>query len=183
VAFQIGASEVSINRIGRERCDRRGFPLSPAEWEPQMRCLVLSCGEQWVVVFNVDWGHWPKLFEEAKQVVEGKMPDQPVDVFCCATHANHNIDFEGIDWGALNPKEADKFDAVMYRQILDAVEEVFLKAYQSLRPAMLSVGQGVCSSIRDCIKRRQIAPLPPILGEPDGNRSSPVPQNWGLGGS
>lgn len=112
-----------------------------------MRCLVLSCDERWAVVFNVDWGRWPKLFEETKQIVESKMPGRPVEVFCCATHANHNIDFEGIDWGALNPKEADKFDAVMYRQILDAVEEVFQKALQSLRPAMLSVGQGVCSAI------------------------------------
>lgn len=147
MALQAGASEVSIDRIGRERCARRGLPLAPAEWEPQMRCLVLSCDEQWAVVFNADWGTWPKLFEEARQVVESKLADQPVEVFCCATHANHNLDFAGIDWGALNPKQSDRFDAVMYRQILDAVEEVFLTAYQCLRPAILSAGQGVCSAV------------------------------------
>ncbi|MBV9851923.1 MAG: hypothetical protein JO250_19840 [Armatimonadetes bacterium] len=144
--FAAGAAAVNIPHIGADYCARHGEILDPPEWPQQIRCLVLAWGEDLTVLFNADWGAWPRLIPETREIVARLAPGCSVETLCFATTASHNVDFDGIHWTALDPKDK-RHDPVQRAQLLDAIRDAAAQALQTLRPASVAVGEGTCEGL------------------------------------
>jgi hypothetical protein len=141
-----GAASVSIHQIGADHCAKQGLCFSPPRWPQRLRCLVLSQADTLIVLFQADWGSWPKLVPEARQIVADAAPGREADVLCFASQANHNIDYDGPHWGAIDPKDK-RHDPHLRAGILGALSGVFREAFNALRPAQITLGQGCCDSL------------------------------------
>jgi hypothetical protein len=143
--FLAGASAVDIHYIGANYWKRRGFHFEPAGCPQRMRCLMMSHGNQLVAILNADWFTW-RLLDETKEIIQALAPDKDVELICGGTLACHNVDFPGVHWGIVDPKDP-RFDAEHRQDILAAVEKVVHEATQRLEPATVAVGYGTCASI------------------------------------
>lgn len=148
--FRAGAAETGLQDVIIAHWAKKGIRWETRPYDPLLRCLVLESEEGLIIFFSADWGfhcRWEHALDaDFKGLAAAKLAGRTAQVFCFATCANHDVGFDGIEWGALRKKDK-RYDEAYHHGLLRAAGQVLEEALAGLRDARLSFGQGQCDSI------------------------------------